>query len=158
MAVVFTNAASFCSSVLLSSQKCSAKGFSVDGYYSAVYVQFGTIPQCTYTSTPSTSTFRFQQQDNTKHTTVCLMSVHILQQVFHHIFHHRSTLPASVVPCTLLQYCLYTVGFQTSILYSIVFYANNCRVSSHHSYIVSSYQSICSVSNHSAKVYLSMVN
>ena len=59
-----------------------------------------------------TSTFHFQQQDNTKHTTVCLMSVHVLQQVFH----HRSN--STVFCCTLhsLKYCLYIVGFQTSTL------------------------------------------
>ena len=133
MAAVFTNAV-FCSSV---QQKC----FSVDGtiLQCTLSPQLDTILQCMYTSTQPHQPFIFSNK-----------TYHSLSYVCPHLTLYNKYSTTTVLSSLLLyqhslQYCLYVrviVRFQTSILYSIVFYANNCRVSSQHSYAVRLYMRV----------------
>ena len=103
------------------------------------------VPFCSVHFHPSLTSFCSVRTLSTRHQPFIFShkTYHSLSYVCPRLTHHHST----VFCCTQhsLQYCLYVrviIGFQTSILYSIVFYANNCRVSSQHSYAVRLYMRV----------------
>ena len=110
------------------------------------------VPFCSVHFHPSLTSFCSVRTLSTRHQPFIFShkTYHSLSYVCPHLTLYNKYSTTTVLYSLLLyhhslQYCLYVrviVRFQTSILYSIVFYANNCRVSSQHSYAIRLYMRV----------------